>query len=214
MTQAGSAADQAASEQAAAEGAPAPETPAPAPQASAAAAAELAAAQAKIAELEKKASDMRDQALRALAEADNVRKRGERERQDMAKFAVSSFARDLLTVADNLRRALSAISPEACEKSPELKNILTGVEATERELLRVFLNNGIRKIESLNEKFDANLHEVLFEVEMPGKPPGTIVQEIDSGYFIHERLLRPARVGVSKGGEASAGPGATVDKEV
>lgn len=166
-------------------------------------------AAAKIAELEKKLAETQDKMLRALAESQNVRARGEKERQDMAKFAVSSFARDLLTVADNLRRALGAVKPEAREANPELKNVLIGVEATERELLRVFENNGIKKIEALGQPFDPNQHEVMFEADSD-KPPGTIVQVIDTGYTIHERLLRPARVGVARGGEGSAG----VDQEV
>lgn len=171
----------------------------------------LIAAQTRISELEKKNAEIKDQALRALAEADNTRKRMERERQDIAKFAVSSFARDLLTVADNLRRALAAISPEARQGSAELETIYTGVEATERELLKIFEKNTIVRIDPMGQKFDSHQHEVMFEVDAPDKPPGTIVHVLDPGYTIHERLLRPARVGVAKGGEAN---GASVDKEV
>jgi molecular chaperone GrpE len=176
---------------------------------------ELDAALAKIAELEKRLAEMKDQALRALAEAENIRKRTERAREDTAKFAVSSFARDLLTVADNLRRAMGSISRDAQEKMPELKNIYVGVAATERELLRIFESNGIRRIEPMDEKFDPNLHEVMFEAHVPGKEPGFVFQVIDPGYTIHERLLRPARVGVAKAGDTSAPEaGGTVDKEV
>lgn len=170
-------------------------------------------AAARIADLEKQLAAMKDQALRALAEAENTRKRSDRDRQDTAKFSVSSFAKELLTVADNLRRALSAITPEQQANSPELKNIYTGVEATERELLGLFERNGIKKIEPLGNKFDANLHEVLFEIDAHDKPPGIVMQVIEPGYTIHERLLRPARVGVSKGGEDMQ-PGSTVDKQV
>lgn len=173
---------------------------------------ELAIANAKIAELEKKLAEMKDQALRALAEADNIRKRAERAKEDTAKFAVSSFARDLLSVADNLRRALAAMPAEAREKNPELVNIHTGVAAVERDLLRIFENNGIKRIDPINEKFDANMHEVMFEVEVPNQAPGTIVQVIDPGFLIHERLLRPARVGVAKGEIPPAGE--TIDKQV
>ena len=172
----------------------------------------LAAAKAKIAELEKKVAEIKDQALRALAEADNTRKRAERAKEDTAKFAVSSFARDLLSVADNLRRALGAMPAEAREKNPELVNIHTGISAIERDLLRVFENNGIKRIDPINQKFDANQHEVMFEVESPNQPAGTVVQVIDPGFLIHERLLRPARVGVSKGDIPPAGD--TVDKQV
>lgn len=159
------------------------------------------------AELEAQLADMKDRLLRALAEGENIRKRSEKERQDTAKFAVASFARDLLSVADNLRRALAA-APE--EKSPELQAILTGVAATERELLRVLEANGVRKIDSLGKPFDPNLHEVMFEVEAGDKAPGTVAQVVEEGYMLHDRLLRPARVGVAKGGEAPAG----VDEQV
>ncbi|TAL28242.1 MAG: nucleotide exchange factor GrpE [Alphaproteobacteria bacterium] len=175
---------------------------------------ELAQAKAKIAELEKKLVEVKDQALRALAEADNTRKRAERAREDTAKFAVQSFARDLMSVADNLRRALGAMPKDALERNPELTNIHTGVAAIERDLHRIFDNNGIKRVDPLNQKFDANLHEVMFEVEATGQPAGTVVQVIDPGYTIHERLLRPARVGVAKGdsGPASPPPGEEIDQ--
>ena len=172
----------------------------------------LGAAQARIAELEKKVAEIKDQALRALADADNTRKRSERDRQDTAKFAVSSFARDLLSVADNLRRALAAISPEAREMNADLKTIFTGVEMTERELLSIFERNNIKKVEPMGQKFDPNLHEVLFEADVPNAAPGVVIQVIEPGYTLHERLLRPARVGVAKGGET--GSGGNVDQEV
>ena len=175
---------------------------------------ELAQAKAKVAELEKKIAEIKDQALRALAEADNTRKRAERAKEDTAKFAVQSFARDLMSVADNLRRALGAMPPEAREKNPELVNIHTGVAAIERDLHRIFESNGIKRVDPLNQKFDANLHEVMFEVAETGQPAGTVVQVIDPGYTIHERLLRPARVGVAKGdgGPATPPPGEEIDQ--
>jgi molecular chaperone GrpE len=148
--------------------------------------------------------------LRALAEAQNTRNRADKERQDTAKFAVSSFARDLLTVADNLRRALEAVKPGQREANPDLKNVLVGVEATERELLRALEGAGVKKVEALGKMFDPNQHEVLFEADSD-QPPGTVVQVIDTGYTIHDRLLRPARVGVAKGGGGSSG---TVDEQV
>lgn len=165
----------------------------------------------RVAELEAKLKDTTDKALRALAEAENTRKRAERDRQDTAKFAVSSFARDLLGVADNLRRALQAITPEQQAAHEILKTIYTGVEATERELLRALEKNGIKKIEPLDQPFDPNFHEVMFEADIPGKPPGTIIQILEPGYTIHERILRPARVGVARG-EAQSGP--RLDQEV
>lgn len=172
----------------------------------------IGAADPRIAELEAKLKDTTDKALRALAEADNTRKRAERDRQDTAKFAVSSFARDLLTVADNLRRALQAITPEQQAENEALKNIFTGVEATERELIRALEKNGVKKLEPMDQKFNPNLHEVMFEADMPGKAPGTIIQILEPGYTIHERILRPARVGVAKGGET--GKSQHLDQEI
>lgn len=170
-------------------------------------------AAAKIADLESKLAEANDRMLRAVAEADNTRKRLEKERLDTAKYAVSSFARDLLSVADNLRRALAAITPEMREKNTELKSIATGVEATERELLRIFENNGIKKVDPLHEKFDPNLHEVIFETDTTGMPPGTVIQVAEQGYTIHGRLLRPARVGVAKEGSGNEN-GGMLDEQV
>ena len=158
----------------------------------------------KTAELEAKLAESNDKLLRTLAEMENVRRRAERDRQDVSKFAISGFARDLLGVADNLRRALQAITPEQREANESLKNIFTGVEATERELLRLFEQNGIKKVDPIDQKFDPNLHEVMFEAEIPGKAPGTVIQVIEAGFTIHDRLLRPARVGVAKGDDTAA----------
>ncbi len=187
-------------------------TPKPEPEEQPVENTETPEADSQVADLQKQLATANDKMLRALAEAQNVRHRAERERDDMRKYAVTEFARDLLAVSDNLRRALSAITPEQCEKIPELKNIFVGVEMTERELLRVFESKGIKKIEPLGQKFDPNLHEVMFESDTPGKEPGTIVQIIEPGYTIHDRLLRPARVGVSKG-DSTGTPGTTVNEE-
>lgn len=171
-----------------------------------------AALQARVAELEAQLAALNDKALRALAEADNTRKRAEKERQDTAKFSVAGFARDMLGVADNLGRALAAITPEQRAGNEQLKSIYDGVQATERELMRVLESNGIRKIEPLDQIFDPNLHEVMFESPVPGKAPGTVIQILEAGYMIHDRLLRPARVGVAKGdGNAEGGH---LDEEV
>ncbi len=169
-----------------------------------------ASGDARIAELEAKLAESNDRALRALAEADNTRKRLEKERQDTAKYAISGFARDLLSVSDNLRRALQAITPEQREASAEMKNIYVGVEMTERVLQQLFEKNGIKKIEPQGQMFDPNLHEVMFESDIPGQAAGTIVQVIEAGYTIHDRLLRPARVGVAKG-ESSLESGGHLD---
>lgn len=166
----------------------------------------------KLLETETRLAEANDKTLRALAEAENTRRRAERERQDTAKFSVASFAKDILTVADNLRRALAAIPPDA-RKNEQMNSIYTGVEATERELLRAFESNGIKKIEAMNQKFDPNLHEVLFEAPTAGKAAGTVIQVIDAGYTIHERLLRPARVGIAKGDDASPQSGSRLDEQ-
>lgn len=153
--------------------------------------------------LNKDAAEAKDKMLRAMAETENTRRRAEKDRQDIAKFSVTGFARDLLSVSDNLRRALDAIPAGQREGNA----IYDGVAATERELLRVFEKNNIKKIEPLGQKFDPNLHEVIFEIPSADKEPGTIMQVVEPGYTIHERLLRPARVGVAKGAEASSGNG-------
>lgn len=167
---------------------------------------------ARVAELEAKLAEATDRMLRALAETDNVRKRSEKERADTAKFAVSGFARELIIVADNLKRALTAFPENEREANASVKNLYTGIEATERGLLKVFENMGIKKIEPLGTSFDPNFHEVMFETDMPDKPPGTIIQIIEPGYLIHERLLRPARVGIAKGGASLSG-GHQIDEQ-
>ena len=122
---------------------------------------------------------------------------------------MSGFARDLLAVSDNLRRALEAV-PADLVNDERIKALLSGIEATERELLRTFEKNGIRKIEPVGEPFNPNFHEVMFEAPGTGQPPGTIVQVIEAGYVISDRLLRPARVGVAKN-DGPAGTSHTLD---
>jgi len=162
------------------------------------------ASDAKIVELETELAATKDRMLRALAEVENVRRRAERERQDMAKYANTAFARDMLAVADNLRRALAAMpSGEADER---MRSFVVGIEMTEREMLNALDRNGVRPIAAEGQKFDHNLHEALFEVEDPAKPAGTVVQVLETGYTINDRLLRPAKVGISRGGAATAAP--------
>lgn len=155
---------------------------------------------ARIVELEAEISRLKDHMLRALADADNVRKRAIKEREDASRFAVTSFARDLLDIADNFRRALDAIPEEARTGNPLMKTMIEGIEATERALLRTFEKHGIKKIEPMGEVFDPNFHEVIFEAPVPDKKPGTIIQMVEPGYVLNDRLLRPARVGVAGGG--------------
>jgi molecular chaperone GrpE len=160
---------------------------------------ETSSAESRVAELEAEVAKYKDQALRALAEQENVRRRAQRDREDALKFATSGFAKDLVSVADNLRRAIDSV-PEAQAASNELvKTLLSGVSATERELLGAFEKHGIRKIDPQGEKFDHNLHQAIFELENTGKPAGTVVQVLQAGYTIHDRLLREAMVGVAKG---------------
>jgi molecular chaperone GrpE len=144
------------------------------------------------------AADLKDRLLRALAETENVRRRAQREREDATKFGITNFAKELLNVADNLRRALSSIDA-ARVQDETVRNLLTGVEATERELLAAFERNGIRRIDPKGERFDHNLHQAIFEAEATGKPAGTVVEVLQPGYVLHDRLLRPAMVGVAKG---------------
>lgn len=156
----------------------------------------------------------KDQTLRALAELENYRRRAQKEREDAGKYAVSSFARDLLPVSDNLRRAIEAF-PDDARQDIRVANLIEGIEATEKELLRGFDKHGIEKIEPLDLPFDPNFHEVMFEASIPGKAGGMIIQVIEAGYILNDRLLRPARVGVSKsdGTASAAHPGGTLDTE-
>jgi molecular chaperone GrpE len=151
----------------------------------------------RLAAVEAELAESKDRLLRALAETENVRRRAERERADASKYGAGALAKDLLNVADNLRRALESL-PEAQAADERTRNLLQGVAATERELLAAFERNGIRRIEPAGERFDHNLHQAIFEVENTNQPPGTVVQVLQPGYVMHDRLLRPAMVGVAK----------------
>ena len=153
----------------------------------------------EIATLKEEAAQFKDRLLRTAADMENLRKRAEREKAEATLYAATNFARDLLSVADNMQRALAAVTPEAREQADEAtKNLLAGVEMTERELLKVFERYNIRKVETVGAKFDPNVHQALFEVPTKDHPPGTVVQEMQSGFAIGDRCLRPAMVGVSK----------------
>lgn len=154
---------------------------------------------AQIAALQSEIAEMKDKMLRVLADADNTRKRAERMQIDATKYAVSGFARDLLDVADNLRRALDAIPADGRAADPILNNFAEGIEATERNMAAALEKNGLRKIAPVSGRFDANVHEVMFEADVAGKNAGEIIQLIEPGYMLHDRLIRPARVGVAKG---------------
>jgi molecular chaperone GrpE len=151
----------------------------------------------RLAEAESELAAARDKLLRALADSENIRKRAQRERDDAAKYAAAAFAKDMLDVADNLRRALSSAPPEE-EWDELMRNLLTGVAATEREMQAALERHGIKRIDPQGERFDHNYHQAMFETENTGQPAGTIVQVLQPGYLIHDRLLRPALVAVAK----------------
>lgn len=165
-------------------------------------AAETGSPEDRVAKLEAEVASLKDQLLRAMAETENTRRRAQRDREDASKFAVSSFAKELVSVADNLRRALDAVPAEGREQDDMLKGLAVGVEATERQLFAAFDRAGIKKLDPAGEPFDPNFHQVMFEIENTGKAAGTVVQVLQPGYTIHGRLLREAMVGVAKGGDA------------
>jgi len=150
--------------------------------------------------------DLRDKALRTLAEMENLRKRTAREVADARTYGITGFARDVLGIADNLQRALDAVPAETRESAdPMLKALIEGVELTERSLLNALEKNGVKKFDPSGEKFDPNFQQAMYEVPDASVPAGTVVQVVQAGYMIGERVLRPALVGVSKGGaKASA----------
>ncbi len=150
--------------------------------------------------LQAEVAALRDQLLRALAETENLRRRSQREREDALKYAAVPFMRDLIGVVDNLRRAMDSVLPEALEADEHLKTLMAGLEMTEKELATVFARHHIVKIEPLGERLDPHSHEAMFEVPDPESPSGTVVQVVQAGYRLHDRLLRPAQVGVAKGG--------------
>src|SRR5690606_15677361 len=138
--------------------------------------------------------------LRAHAEMDNVRKRAEREREETAKYAISKFARDVVTVADNFERAIQAVPQGAAEQDAALKGLIEGVSMTEREFLNVLEKNGVRRIVPKGEAFNPHLHQAMMEAQSPDAAPGTILEVYQAGYVIEDRVLRPAMVVVAKGG--------------
>ncbi|HEX9464838.1 MAG TPA: nucleotide exchange factor GrpE [Alphaproteobacteria bacterium] len=164
----------------------------------------------RVAELEAEVGRLKDQALRALAEAENTRRRSQREIEENNKYAITNIARDVLPVADNLRRALEGISAEARQADEQLDKFATGVELTERDFLATLERHHIKKVDPLGEPFDHNLHQAVMQVDAPDKPSGAVVQVLQSGYTIHGRLLRPAMVAVAKG-SATGSAGQTVN---
>jgi len=151
--------------------------------------------------LARETADYKDKLLRSLAEMENLRKRTERQVADARDYGIAGFARDILAVADNMARALGALDADLREKADAgTKALLDGVELTERELIKVLEKHGVKKFEPLGEKFDPNLHQAMFEIPDASRPAGTVAQVVQAGYMIGERVLRPALVGVAKGG--------------
>lgn len=175
---------------------------------------EAAALEERLAAAEAEAADVKDRLLRALADTENLRRRAQREREEATRFAASGFAKELLNVADNLRRALESL-PEDQVQDERTRNLLAGVAATERELLAAFDRHGIRRVAPQpGERFDHNLHQAMFEVENSGQPAGSIAQVLQPGYTMHDRLLRPAMVGVAKASARPEDPPQRIDTVV
>lgn len=152
------------------------------------------------AELQLELAGVTEKLLRAMAETENVRRRLEQAAEDRGKYAVSGFAKDMLPIADNLRRALESLPPDAKENDPLAAKLVEGVELTERSLIAALERHGIKKVDSLGQPANPHLHQTVMEVEDPNHTQGTIVVEMQAGYTLHGRLLREAMVGVAKGG--------------
>jgi molecular chaperone GrpE len=158
--------------------------------------------------LEAEKAELKDKLLRALAEMENLRRRVEKDLADARAYGVTRFARDMLDVADNLRRAIETFpADQKAAAEGALKSLIEGVELTERDLLKKMESHGVRKLEPEGQKFDPNLHQAMFEVPDETKPNGTVTTVVQSGYVIGERVLRPAMVGVSRGGPKPAPAG-------
>jgi molecular chaperone GrpE len=155
--------------------------------------------EAEITSLKEEAGKLKDQLLRTLAEMDNLRKRTEREKAEATLYAASNFARDIMSVSDNMERALATAEADHLKEATEpVKNLIAGVEMTQRELLNVFERHGIKRVDPMGEKFDPHFHQAVYEVPTNEQPPGTVVQVMQPGFKIGERVLRPAMVGVAK----------------
>jgi molecular chaperone GrpE len=155
--------------------------------------------------LDRELAETKDRLLRTLADMDNMRKRTEREVADARIYGISNFARDILGVADNMHRAMAALDEELRAKADEpTKVLLEGVELTERELMNVLEKHGVKRIEPLGQKFDPNRHQAMYEIEDASVPAGSVIQVMQAGYLIGDRVLRPALVAVAKGGGKAA----------
>ncbi len=155
---------------------------------------------AEVETLQAQIADLTDRLLRSHADIENVRKRGEREKQETARYAITNFARDTVGLVDNFQRAMQAVEPEAIEKDPHLKALLDGVAMTEREFINVLERHGIRRLEPVGQPFDPRLQQAVMERQDPSVPNGTVVEVFQPGYTIEDRCLRPAMVVVARGG--------------
>jgi molecular chaperone GrpE len=166
--------------------------------------------------LEAQVAELKDKYLRAYAEAENTRRRAERDVADARAYSIAGFARDMLAVADNLGRALDAVDPAVRDAAEgTMRALLDGVDLTSRELLKVLERHGVKKLDPTGQKFDPNFHQAMFEVPDETVPAGTVVQVVQPGYGIGDRVLRPALVGVAKGGpKAAPANGGEVDRTV
>lgn len=165
-----------------------------------------------VAALEAEKADLRDRLMRALADMENLRRRSERDAADARTYAVTAFARDMLTVSDNIRRALDNV-PEG-DRDDATRTLVEGIELTERDLQKTLARHGVRLLEPEGAKFDPNMHQAMFEVPNDTVPSGTVIQVVQSGYAIGDRVLRPALVGVAKGGpKAAAAPAESGEAE-
>jgi molecular chaperone GrpE len=167
---------------------------------------EAAASEGRIAELESQVADLTDRLLRAHAELDNIRKRAERDKAETAKYAISRFARDIVGVSDNFQRAIAAVPPGAADRDPALKSLVEGVSMSEREFLQVLERHGVKRIDPMGEIFNPHLHQAVMEQPNPELPSGTVLQVLQAGYSIQDRVLRPAMVVVAKGGAKPVKP--------
>ena len=178
---------------------------APAAEAPAAETAAEPAAPDPVETLKAENADLRDKLLRTVAEMENLRKRTEREIGDTRSYAIAGFARDMLTATDSLSRALLVLPADARETADATtRGLIEGIEMTEREMQRLLAKHGVKPIEAEGQKFDPHKHQAMFEVPDPTRPEGTVVQVVQAGFAIGERVLRPAMVGVSKGGPKAA----------
>ena len=158
-----------------------------------------------VATLEAEKADLKDKLLRTLADMENMRRRTEREVADARAYGIANFARDMLTVADNFQRAIDNVPAEARDGAePAFKALIEGIELTERDMLKALERHGVKRLDPQGQKFDPNFHQAMFEVPDPSVASGTVVQVVQTGYAIGERVLRPALVGVAKGGPKAA----------